>query len=354
MTDPNPELIAGTIVRMASDSAGPLDAYWLAVSGHRDSYADRLEALLWDSGIPVVIVRQSGFDNPNALMGDLVRLLETNRNRALGAWSRPHRSPQRLGMVLLAHNELRLSQSSSPVTLPDWVPVVGGREILCHVADITNAVVVRLNAVEVGVSRLGAALYAVEEALLRHLIQVHDQSPHLHRELFQVIGKRTDPDWRAVLSAAHNAARNVESVPGFRPAKWDGISVVSRLWGLTQRHAPTELAGSARALATALDLPEDYVPADGWYGLQTVLARLPHDTASASDRFCRNLILTVGGACQYVTCAAHWGEYGSYPVNLLRSVVDDLHRGLIGIEKSLNHTLDGRLDIDGLDVRGAR
>ncbi|MFI9388099.1 hypothetical protein [Kutzneria sp. NPDC052558] len=346
-SDPEPALVADTILRLDDNAVGRLDAYWLAVSGHRDSYATRLESLLQHLGMPVLIVRQTGFDNPNALMSDLVRLFECNRSRLLATLSQVR---HRVSVVLLAHNELTLSQNSSAVVLPDWVPVVGGRSELCHITDITRAIDVPLNADAVGVSRLGSALLAVEEALIRCLRHVHEQSPHLHHDLFQQIGTSKDPDWQAVLSGAERAVNGVNG-DGFRPKSWDGATLVSRLWGLSQKHTSGEVAKRARALAKALDLPDDYAPEDRWLSLQTVLARLLKDTTDGSDRFCRNLILTVGAACQYLTCAAHAGEYQSYPVNLLRSVVDDVHRSLTVIENSLNHSLGSRVGVGGTEQR---
>jgi hypothetical protein len=137
--DPVPDRVAETITRLDLVADAPLNAYWLNIAGDRSDYASRLQPLVRDRGLGVLIVRSSGFTNANALMVDLVQLLEQNRAEFLRALAHPRPDMGRIGVVLLARRELAMGQAYSPVIWPDWVPGVGNREITCFITDVRSA-----------------------------------------------------------------------------------------------------------------------------------------------------------------------------------------------------------------------
>jgi hypothetical protein len=255
----------------------------------------------------------------------------------LSALEYPRPASDRIGLVLLARRELGMGQGYSPVIWPDWVPGVGNREITCFIADVTRRIDAPLNADEVDVGRVNRALFAVEEALVRRLVQIHDRAPDAQQRFFQEIRRRSDPGWPDILARAKAATDRVRTAQSYRPDVKSGESVVSRLWELSQKRSSRDLVTVAPALAAALDLPRTSLLEDRWDSLMTVLARLPERKSSVSEHFCHNAILTVSAACQYITCAAHAHEYQPFPVNLITSMVDDLYRSLTGVEMSVNH-----------------
>jgi hypothetical protein len=346
--DPDPARVAQTVASLILKADAPVSAYWLGLAGHRDDFAAQLRPLLSEVGIAVLIVRREGFDNPNALMVDLVHLLEQNRPTFLAALARRRHDPDRLGIVLLARSELKMAQSYSPVIWPDWVPGVGNREEICFITDVGRRIDAPLNAEEVDVKRVQHALFKVEEALLRRLLQVHARDPSAHAPLFQMIRRRSDPGWADFLARAKTCQGNIRTTESYRPSRRSGESVVSRLWELNRVRSSADVAAAASALAGALDLAADWVPKDHKPALLTVLARPTDRKSAVVEPFCRNLVLTVDGACQYITCSVHVEEYQLFPINLLTSIVDDLYRSLVDIETSLIHLPDHGAGDDAL------
>lgn len=340
--DPAPARVAETIARLDLAAAAPLNAYWLSLVGDRNAYAAQLQPLLRDKGMGVLIVRQEGFDNPNALMVDLAHLLDHNRIALLEALAHPRPDPDRIGIVLLARRELAMGQGTSPVIWPEWVPGVGRREVTCFITDVTRRVEVPLNAAEVDVGRIQSALFAVECALLRRLVRVQRTSPEMQEPFFRAVRRKSDPAPLGFLAHMKTSADAVRTARSYRPSVGTGDSVVSRLWELSLKTAANDLVALATDLAAALDIGPDVVVEDWWEGLIAVLARPPANLRTAPKTLCHHLVLTVAATCQYVTCAAHNEKYQPYPVNLLVAVVDDLYHALVGMETALNHLPDGR------------
>ncbi|MBF6302055.1 hypothetical protein IU459_31590 [Nocardia amamiensis] len=334
--------MAETIIRLHSEADAPLNAYWLSLVGDRDEYAAQLGGLLSEHGLGVLIVRNNGFTNANALMVDLVELLEHNRAVFLTSLQQPRAAAPRMGIVLLARRELAMGQAYSPVTWPEWVPGVGNRETTCFITDVTRRIEVPLSAEEIDLARIHRALFAVEEAMVRRLLHVHRRSPDAQHAFFQSIRRRSDPSWTAFLAGAREAISGFRTPQAYRPEVRAGKSVVSRLWGLSMDTPPARLATVQTELAAALHVADDAVWSDRWEGLMTVLARPTVPPNSPATRLCRCILSTVPTACQFITCAAHAGEYYQFPVNLLTAVVDDLHWTLTHIETSLIHLSDDR------------
>lgn len=339
--DPLPHRVAETINRLDATASAPLNAYWLSVVGDRRDYAARLQPLLGERGLGVLIVRSTGFTNPNALMADLVDLLERNRTEFLDIVARRRPDTERIGIVLLSRRELAMGQAYSPVTWPEWIPGVGSRESTCFITDVSRRIEVPLDAPEVDAGRVQSALFAVEEALVRRLVLVQRRSPHVQAGLFDNVRRRSDVGgWPGFLARAQRAARAVTDPRSYRPEVRDGDAVVARLWGLCRERPPAGLVGVRAELAAALAVTDDLVATDPREGLTTVLARNPERRLSPSEWLCANIIATVPAACQFVTAVKHAGDYQCFPVNLLTAFVDDLYQTLVSLETALIHLSD--------------
>ena len=294
---------------MQGTSSAPLAAYWLALSGDRAEFQRQLQELIRGDGIVVLVVRQDRFDNPNALMQDLLGLMDANRStliREVEACGGP------IGLVLLARRDLVLVQCSSPIIWPSWVPGVGGREVLCYITDIGRRIVAPLNCDEAQGWRLNVALLALEEALIRRMTAVHECDVRAGEQFFELIRRRKDPSWGGFLAEAARSAAMVRNDKGFRPNSSAGASVVSRLWRAGQTLGSKELRTLEVGLSNALALQDADLPAvEG--GLLTGLSRPDASEGTPSDRFARDIVTSVNLTSQYITCVAHSGEYWSFP-----------------------------------------
>lgn len=337
-TESPPHRVVETIQRFEQTTTAPINAYWLSVTGNRNDYAARLRPLLRTLKFPVLIVRDRGFTNPNSLMVDLVHLLEHNRTEFLAELG-PMPAMNRLGMVLLSHGELVVGQSSSPAILPEWLPHLGNMETMCFITDISRRVEVPLKAEEIDSPRVNSALFGVEEALVRRLLEVHHIDASRQDGFFERIRRRSDPGWSGFLGGANRSRQGIHDVRAFRPERRQGESVVSRLWQLSRSLPPDQLSSAASDLAAALgaDTGHDLRPVRATDSLFAVLARTPGPEESVGQRLCRSILTTVPVACQFVTCVVHSDRYQPFPIGLLTTVVDDLSSALSSIETALIH-----------------
>lgn len=339
MIDPDPQSVADHVLRTSSALPAPMNAYWLSVSGPRDEYAEALKAHLLGSDTTVVVVRSGGFDNPNSLMQDLARLIDSHRDHLATFFSQRPAIPERIGLVLLARSELRIPQSSSPVIWPEWVPTVGGREISCFIQDITRSVDVALDSPELGLERLCRAIYDLEWALARRLKTMRDARPQAQTSMWEMIrGNQEHNGIDSFLESVTRALSSEGTIESYRPTGRGARSVCGRLWVRMQMREPRAVAPLANALSEALgleDLEANAVPSPTLF---SVLSRSGPSAQDAlrSEQLARDILVTNANACQLITCAAHAGDYGRYPLGLLQGVVDELHRGVTGLESFIN------------------
>lgn len=351
VTDPSAELVARTVTAHAAESTFMLNAYWLAVTGDRKAYADRLAALL--NGTPVLIVKER-FDNANSIMTDLAHILEQNRVVVLTAFQRNQPDPKHISIVLLSRKELAVAEGASPVVWPGWVPGVGGTEVPCLITDITRRINVPLSEPRADVSKVNRALYAVEGALIRRLVAVNEDLPASHGGLFGVIRRRSDISWLDFLGKARSGYADVKTVELYRPSARTGNSVVSRLWEVAQARSGADIDRAVLGLTEALSIGDEAVLYGWGESLFGVLGRGLVKNEPEPQRFARSALFTISAACQYITCAVHGHEYPELPLNLVTSVVDDLYQGLANIESCLNRMRRPRGLRAGLDAAEGR
>ena len=341
--DPTPQRVAENLRSRQADSTATLAAYWLTLNGERGVFQRQLQDLVREDGLVVLIVRTERFDNPDTLMQDLLELMERNRDVLLREAAGIAAGGGRLGLVLLSRRALAMSQSSSPITWPDWVPGAGGRQVVCHIAEVTRRIVAPLNCEECAAWRVNAGLFALEEALIRRLTAVYRRTAGAGEPFFALIKRRRDRPWSGFLAQAAQAAAEVNNDRGFRPERDTGASVISRLWAAAQSRGADDLRELEETLSAALALADIKLLYPGT-GMLTILTRRDGSKGTAAQRFARDLVSAVNTACQYVTCVAHYGEYPAYPIILMTSLVDDLHRVLAELEGALNDTNDEYLE----------
>lgn len=319
----SPQLLADYL-RHALRELTDIGAFWYRVIGDRYDYADALAAELSNEPVVVLHVRDVRFDNPNALLDDLVALIERNRETCEDAIVRG--SADRCGVVLLARSELNLPHVSSPVQLPEWFPVAGGRVVSTRIVDVTWIATAPLNCAEACIPDLCTALYRVESALIKRLGICHDRDKGTTNSLLDRIRSDESEGFAVILDSARLAVGAVANPQAYRPSLKTADGFLARLWRCAQTQNPDSLYRVAKALTAALHLPEKTTwPTET---LATVLRRPTNRIDHANRRFAFNLIATIAAGCQLTTAAAHSDDYPALPVALIRATSYDLRRAL--------------------------
>jgi hypothetical protein len=324
--------VAEEIRRRCVASEQPVTAYWIAVSGKRDEYADRLNGILKGFPAVAVVVRQPRFDNPNSVFDDLATVIRDHREVIEKELLRCEPS-DRCAVALVARSELHVSQASSPVPLPEWFPVAGGRTVTSVIEDLTSTTAKSLAASELQVSGLSNLLLELDLALVRRLQDQRGERRAM-QSLFDQL-KEGDERPGEFLDAAAKELRKVPNPSSYRPSQSRRNSLVSRLWSRVQSEKPDGLSATIKALQSALGLPPE-LDVEWHQTLMAVVGRPTNRDANEGAQFLRNVLLTLSASAQLITASAHAGEYTSYPIPLLRASSYDLRKGLMDALSVIN------------------
>src|SRR4051794_40188990 len=161
-----PEVLADAIRRRLASARCDVNAYWFRVAVDRDAYARDLEAELAADPVAVVVIRDTRFTNPNAVLSDFVELVVQNKDLCLRRF--PDGSPK-CAFVLLSRAELTIPQIASPVELPTWFAVGGGTTLEMRIEDLTWTADASLAVAEMRVGGLCEALLELEQTLVRRI-----------------------------------------------------------------------------------------------------------------------------------------------------------------------------------------
>jgi hypothetical protein len=323
--DINAQQLADDIRKRFGRSSDPIGAYWVQVTGDRDEYAAALEREFATEPVVVLVVRQARFDNPNAVLADFVGFLDQHQDACKRQLADVLSGFSRSAVVMLARDQLRIPQISSPVTLPGWYPAAA-RQLSITLEDLTWRVEAAINCPDAAVADLCLLAFEVEGDLLRRLGHVHDVAPSETGALAQIVNR--SPDLTTVLSQARQAHAAVNHPSAFRPSLASPVlSLASQLWQSTRQHNSLQLNDLGKALAEALALP-DPLPQPWHESLFCMLVRPSRRAVAEPVRFSANLCTALAAACQFVTATMHADQYGRYPIVLTRSVSHDLRATL--------------------------
>lgn len=318
-----PDILAAHLRRAMLD-VKDFAAFWYRVVGDRHSYATELIAQLREEPVVVLQVRDVRFDNPNALLDDLVTLLE--RNRAACEEAFPRGFSDRAAVVLLARSELNLPHVSSPVQLPEWFPVAGGTVVSARIVDVTWIGAAPLNCAEACIPELCSALLRLEASLIKRLTIAHGRDKATTNALLDHIRNDDSENFGSILETARHALNAVANPQGYRPSLRAADGFVPRLWRCSQTQNPDTLGRVAKALASALGLPEQTTwPRET---MPAILRRPSNRIEDERRRFAFNLVATIAAGCQLSTAAAHSDDYPALPVALIRTTSYDIRRAL--------------------------
>jgi hypothetical protein len=316
----------------------PVLVFWCQTAANRDEMRRRVEELRGDANIIPLVPRGVGFDNPNALLADLNRLIREHKEQFAAEGARAASADGPLALLLLSRTEFFLPQIASLAILPDWFPRAGGQSVYITIEDLTRTADGPMNVQEAHVADMSEKLYRLDVALVSRINSVAQRDHRLGNAFFDHV-KKTDEKFLEFLDAAKDYLVAIRNPQGYRPSAREGRSLVGRLLQMMQSTTPDQIGQKAKALATALGL-EDKSLQNVNDSIVTVVLRPTNRDASQSVRFARNIIATVYSSAQFITAAAHADDYPNYPILLLRSYSYNLRATLDEITRALDGMSD--------------
>ena len=315
-----PEIAASSISTQARHGR-PLRVFWVSVADGREEFAAELRESLDGHAVVPVVLRGQVFLDPDSVMGDVADILKGNREEIHRARSVAIRQGG-VDLVLLSRRELRLANTSSPIVLPEWFPVDGGRMVTVTLYDLTWNATVPLNHESSQLGDLHRLLHELEGVLVARLEKALKRDKRLVQAFWDLTsvdgnspGSMSDELGR--IGAALEMTQNPES---YRPSTRYAESIVGRIWAHTNRTTPDRLERTAKALATALE--QDAGSEE--MSLAAVLSRPTKPIGDMGVRWSLGLAVTVRAGCQLVTAAAHASEYPAVSATLLKSTSLDI------------------------------
>jgi hypothetical protein len=338
MLDLTPERLLDIVKQRYAERQEPLLIFWCHVSSDRESLFLRLKELRGELSLVPLVLRGSGFDNPNAIMTDLRELIIENRSE-FESTSLNLSGDSPLALLLLSRRQFDLPQISSPTSLPDWFPTLGGQTVYVFIEDLTRSATGPLDIPEAHIDDIRAKLFVLEGALLERIKKVRSVNHSLCNQLFEVIKNPEGQEKiKELLEAATVSHSEVRNPSGFRPSTKDGRSLISRFLSLVQRRSFDQLTQPSSALAAALGVTDEMSPSTP-ESLTAVLLR-PTQPDSPATRLGRNILISIYMAAQFSTSAAHAGDYPSFPIILIRSLSYDLRVTLERLTMTINQLSD--------------
>lgn len=304
-----------------------LSVFWVTLSGNRDEFADEVRRVRGDWPLVPVIPRTPGlFRDPNAVMNDVTSILHDAKHEVLEMVGCIRRCSG-VGLVVLSRSELRLAVTSSPLRLPEWFPVMAGKDVAARIDDLTWSVHARLSDEAVAVNDLQRILHELDKVLVARIREAL-KSDHRHvQALRDRICRQGESDFSLVLEEIDKMLDSITNPTDFRPSTSRNPTMVGRLWFEANRNSPDELRKVAKALSRALGTDPKMLLSD----MTTLMAMMNRPTSPIDDpgtRWSFHLIVTLRSACQLVTATAHADQYPMFPEVLLRATSLDLRRFL--------------------------
>ena len=304
-----------------------LSVYWITLSGDRDEFKLALQQVCDELPIVPWILRKSGlFRDSNTVMNDVIFILGKVR-REIEDIAEYVRRRGGVDLVVIARDELRLAITSSPILLPDWFPVTPEQTVTARIDDLTWSSNVAMSDDVVALGELQRIVYELDRLMVVRIRETLEKDHRQVQALRECIRREKDNDLAEVLDGIRKSLDEVKNPASFRPSTQRNPTVVGRLWFAANSRSPDQLPRLSRALASALQVSGRDV-SDGGTSLVGVLNRPTNPIGDGGTRWCFHLLVTLRGACQLATAAAHADDYPLFPDVLLRSVSRDLREFL--------------------------
>lgn len=300
-----------------------LRIFWINLSqDSRAEFSASIKEVKEDHAIVPLIIREAGFFSANAVLSDVNRILDINRKEFDFL---QNSKIKKVTLLLLAKDDFRLPQISSPIILPDWLFILGPRETSFRIADLAHSAESDLlNCPESRVADISSLLYELEREIIFRLQKVEDS--FASKFVAQLLGISIEKiDSSFYIGEFLKNINDVDDSRAYRPSAAEKInSVSSKIIRLCIRSSPKELALHARILAEGM-VDESMTKIKPT--IFSVMLR-PTEKLNSATRNWHAILTSVYQAYQVMNGAAHAGEYEPYPVNLIYSSSVDLRRFL--------------------------
>lgn len=320
----SPNSLLESVRRHRDSDLNALAVFWYQVRTDRTRFMQEIESLKGDLALACLPVPAQGFDNANAILSDLSRLISENREYLEATLAGSARGGRPATVLLLSRTEFEIAQVSSPMEMPDWFPSIGGQTVQLTIEDLTHTAAGPLNVSEARIKDLCERLYSLESVLVKRLTQVHQLKPSCLMSFFDRV--KDGESCEDFLTAADAHLRAVSNPQGYRPSA-RGRSLVARILRQVTSSSPDQLGRCAKSLSDALRITEEGISGPG-PSMVAVLLRPTQSDNLACTSFARNLIVAVYATSQFVTASAHADGYPSYPIELVRQTSLDLRSAL--------------------------
>lgn len=289
-----------------------LRIFWVRYSvGSRADLAENLRRTAEGDAIVPLAVRGIGFCSANAVLADVHEIFVANKSEFDRIRSQ---STQRVTVLLLAKDDFRLPQGGSPITLPDWFPVLPGRETFFHIADLGLAAEEKmLDCVDARIEQVSKLVYELESSIVARLERLMVRDRATLQKFMDTAHGGTVSDCAVCLSEYRQQLGSVLDPWKYRPnAAPDATSLISRLIKLTLNNSPKQLGAYAKTLASCFEDPGQTKLKPTFFAVMLRPAAKMHGTTANWHA----IMLAFYQAYQLMNGAAHAGEYPQYAVAL--------------------------------------
>ncbi len=307
-------------------SRGELKACWVVASSGRTALAESLADRPSVDGLRVVplVLRDELFEIPNAVLEDLLRLVEGSRD-VIEKRMADATEDETVVLVVISLCSLNIPQVTSPVGLPIWMPAFGGRVLPLHIDDLETNAYGPMDSPLAHIDRLKGTLFECDNAIVRRLHSVKSDSRSAVVGFWNDVrdSSRGGETISAFLDGATAYLATVHNASGYRPNVKEGITVVARVVRLVGSHAPDYLAKSGERFLDALVLGEA-TEATIRLSLHGALNRTSQPVSNGRRIIGSNLLLTIYAAHQFTTAAAHSDAYTPQLLSVMSATSFDL------------------------------
>ncbi|MGJ7535188.1 hypothetical protein [Variovorax sp. ZT5P30] len=289
-----------------------LRIFWVRCSmGSRAELAESVRGVIDGEAVVPLVVRGPTFLSANAVLADVHEIFDENKSEFEKIDSKTVR---RVTALLLAKDDFRMPQGGSPITLPDWFPVLPGRETFFHIADLGLAAEERmLDCADARIEQVSKLTFELEASIVGRLSYLLGHNRTALQKFMDTAHGGPVPD---CVRALDDYQRNLDAVLDqwkYRPnAATDATSLVSRLLKLTLNNSPKQLGAFGKTFASCFDVPRSPKLKPTFFAAMLRPAAKMDDTTANWHA----IMLAFYQAYQLMNGAAHAGEYPRYSVAL--------------------------------------
>lgn len=292
---------------------------WLKLDSiSRREFRSKIEDVNFDHSIIPIIVEAHYFQTSNSLLSDLSKSIEANRELL----SKIESDTKLITIVLLSKDSLKIPQISSPITFPDWFPILAGKEDVIYLHDLhQSAQVSLLNSSDIKIEQISGIIFEIEWKLVSRM-KANGATSQIQSLLSKTHGDGINA--KALLDQFDTHINNIPSSASYRLNAKNKESLLCSLISTILKSSADEMTGLAKKLSLAFDCHTET-------NIKPTMMGVMMRPTQKQDQIVQNfhsLLIGLFQAYQLMNAAAHAAEYPSYPVDLVESTSRDLVRFL--------------------------